>query len=156
MNTNELIQFYALQISVVAALIAFLGQRVWTWVDRHNKTKRVKTIMHKNLSHLRKDLLRIRDKRNSPSGDPKQQIKFCKTSFSEVRGYAYLYTEFFLQHINDIDLTKYPNTIEFFLHYRINIETIKSRFEKLNNGHLRFDSVNILLERLNKTIEEFS
>ncbi len=156
MNINELIQFYSLQVAVITALVAFLGQRFWISRDRVNKTKRVKTIMHKNLSHLRKDLLRIRDKRNSPSGDPKQQIEFSKTSFSEVSGYAYLYTEFFLQNINDIDLTKYPNTIEFFLHYRINIETIKSRFGESNNGHLRFDSVNILLERLNKTIEEFS
>ncbi len=160
MDISELIQFYSLQVAVVAALFAFFGQRFWIRRDRSNKIKRIQTIMHKNLTHLRSDLLRIRDKRNSPSGDPKQRIEFNKTSFSEVSGYAYLYTEFFLQHINDIDLTKYPNTIEFFLHYRINIETIKSRFDKSNdsvkNGYLQYNSVNLLLERLDKAIAEFS
>ncbi len=172
MSEASQINFYTLVVAIIAAAIALLGNRLWVFIDRYNKNQRIKKIMYKNLSHLKSDLLRIRDKRNSPSGEPKERIIFNKTSFCEISGYGYLYTEFFLQHVNDIDVSKYPSCIEFFLHYRINIETINSRFGlmheemtetngKVNsavsrNGHLTYASVNALLERLEKAITEFS
>ena len=142
-------------ITLCAVLVALFGPYTWKWVNNCIKKKQIRAIMKTNFEQLRSDLVRIRDKRNTVRKD-NDNVHFDKTSISEVGGYSFLFTDLLLPNTTDLKLSKYPSTITFFNHYRINIETIKSRYtEGSQTGWLTLRTVNNLLSRLEKAINEF-
>jgi len=144
-------------LTFFAILVALFGERVWHCVDNHRKRKEAKVIIKSNLEQLKRDLLRIRDERNRGKINNTDRIIFDGTSFSEVNGYYFLFSDLLLPNLDKFELSKYPATIEFFNHYKINMETIRKR--QLDNrtgiGFLTLATVNRLLERLENAIKEF-
>ena len=146
-------------IMLAAILVALFGEKVWKKIEKGNKKKNIKNILIVPLDQLRKDLLRIRNVRNTWEGEGKRpsntQISFSQTSFDEVKNYFYLFTDIVIPYIDYLDFPKDPKTIEFFTHYKCNIETLKSRIEK-NGGWLTLGTVDNLLTRLNMAVKELS
>ena len=141
-------------LSVV--LVALFGGRLWRFCDNRRKKKEARAIIKNNLQQLKSDLLRIRDKRNSDKKKKTDMIIFNVTSFSEVNGYYFLFSDLLLPNLVQLELSKYPGTIEFFIHYKINMETIREReSQQVGTGALTLATVNKLLERLENTIHEF-
>ena len=145
-------------LTLTAILIAFFGHRIWRSWDNKIKKAHVKVIMRENLKQLKNDFNRIRKERNNDSPD----IKFDPTSFSEISGYYFLFSELLLPNVEQLKLSEYPNTIEFFIHYKINMETIKARQERIiaqgnatKLASLTKNTVDNLLEKLDHSITEF-
>lgn len=139
-----------------AVLVALFGGRLWRFCDNLRKKKEARAIIKNNLQQLKSDLLRIRDERNSYKKKETDRIIFNVTSFSEVNGYYFLFSDLLLPNLVQLELSKYPATIEFFIHYKINMETIREReSQKAGTGALTLATVNKLLERLENTIHEF-
>lgn len=157
MTLNNKIQLGILFATFFAVIVALFNERIWKYLDRRKKINMIKAIMNEHLSHLKKDLLRTRDQRNAEVKGEKENIRFSLTSFSEIKGYLFLYNDILVAQLNDIDLSKYPNTLRFFNNYRIHIEILKNRFGEKNPGHsyLTLETVNLLLEYLENAIAEF-
>jgi len=143
-------------ITLSAVLVALFGHRIWDIYDNYNKKKEIKAIITSSLTQLKSDLIRIRDERNTPENDG-SRIKFDSTSFSEVNGYYFLYSELLLPNFVQIELSNYMHTLDFFNHYKINMETIRARAEEktCGDGHLTLATVNKLLKRLDNAMCEF-
>ncbi len=140
---------------LVAILVALFGERIWRFYDNRSKKKEARAIIKHNLEQLKSDLLRIRDERNSDKKKETDMIVFNSTSFSEVNGYYFLFSDLLLPNLVQFELSKYPATIEFFNHYKINMETIRKR-EQDTTGTLTLATVNKLFERLENAIKEFA
>lgn len=140
-------------LTLIAILIAFFGHRIWGFIDNCRKMKHVKAIMLENLGQLRSDLIRIIEKRNTPNSN---SITFNPTSLSEISGYYYLFSELLLPNLEQLKLSAYPKTIRFFNHYKINMETLKVRYDisHTNSSALTRGTVNNLLTELEQSIEE--
>jgi len=144
-------------LTFVAILVALFGERIWRFLDSRSKKKEAVAIIKHNLEQLRSDLVRIRDERNAGRTNATDAIIFNSTSFSEINGYYFLFSDLLLPNLDQFELSKYPSTIEFFNHYRINIETIRKREEdRMGTGALTLATVNKLIERLENAIKEFS
>ncbi len=143
-------------IALGAILVALFGQRFWSFYDKNRKKKETSAIIRYNLDQLKSDLLRIRDERNKDKKQKNDQIIFNSTSLSEVDDYYFLYSDLLLPNSDQFRLSKYPATIDFFIHYKINMETIRKReAERAGSGYLTLGTVNKLIERLEKAIEEY-
>jgi hypothetical protein len=143
-------------LTLSAVLVALFGGRLWRFCDNRRKKKEARAIIKNNLQQLKSDLLRIRDRRNSDKMKKTDMIIFNVTSFSEVNGYYFLFSDLLLPNLVQLELSKYPETIEFFIHYKINMETIREReSQQSGTGALTLATVNKLLERLENTIHEF-
>ena len=143
-------------LTLLAILAALFGERVWRFVDNRKKKNEARVIIKNNLEQLKADLLRIRDERNSGKTNATDTIIFNSTSFSEVNGYYFLFSDLLLPNLSQFELSKYPATIEFFNHYKINMETIRKReSDRVGTGALTSATVNKLLERLENAIKEF-
>jgi hypothetical protein len=144
-------------LTLIAILVALFGERMWRYFDTKKKKTEVRLIIKQSLELLKFNLLRIRDERNSGKNNDTDKIIFDRTSFSEVNGYYFLFLNLLLPNMEQLELSKYPATIEFFNHYKINIETIRSRSEN-NDGiaALRLATVNRLISRLENAIGEFN
>lgn len=146
-------------LTFLAILVALFGGRIWKWFDRRSKVRQIRTILRSHLTQLLDDLNRIRKDRsnNIKVKDKNQKIIFSTTSFSEVNGYYFLFSDLLLNNVDDIELSQYPKTILFFIHYKINIETIQNRFESNpKDSFLTLGTFEKLIERLENAIEEFS
>jgi len=144
-------------LTFIAIVVALFGERIWRRVDSKNKKREAVLIIRKNLEQLRADLLRIRDERNSSAKSDGDTIIFNSTSFSEVNGYYFLFSDLLLPNMEHFGLSKYPATIEFFNHYKINMETVRKREEdRTGTGSLTLATVNKLVKRLEGAIQEFS
>ena len=144
-------------LTLIAILVALFGERIWRYFDTKKKKVEARVIIKHNLEHLKYDLLRIRDERNADKKNDTDSIIFNSTSFSEVNGYYFLFSDLLLPNIEQLELSKYPATIEFFNHYKINIETIRKREEdRVGTGALTRATVNKLISRLENAIGEFN
>ena len=144
-------------LTLVAILVALFGERIWRYFDTKKKKAEARVIIKQNLEQLKSDLLRIRDVRNAGKKNDTDNIIFNSTSFSEVNGYSFLFSDLLLPNMEQLELSKYPATIEFFNHYKINIETIRKREEdSVGTGVLTLGTVNNLISRLENAIGEFS
>jgi hypothetical protein len=143
-------------LTLSAVVVALFGERLWRLRDNRRKKKGAHAIIKNNLQQLKSDVLRIRDERNRDKNKETDMIIFSATSFSEVNGYYFLFSDLLLPNLVELELSKYPATIEFFIHYKINMETIRKReSEQRDKGGLTLATVNKLLERLENTIREF-
>ena len=144
-------------LTLIAILVALFGERIWRYFDTKKKKTEVRLIIKQNLEQLKSDLLRIRDVRNADKKSDTDSIIFNSTSFSEVNGYYFLFSDLLLPNIEQLELSKYPATIDFFNHYKINIETIRKRDEdRVGTGTLTLATVNKLISRLENAIGEFN
>lgn len=144
-------------LTLIAILVALFGERIWRYFDTKKKKTEARVIIKQNLEQLKSDLLRIRDVRNADKKNDTDSIIFNSTSFSEVNGYYFLFSDLLLPNIEQLELSKYPATIEFFNHYKINIETIRKRDEdRVGTGALTLATVNKLISRLENAIGEFN
>ena len=144
-------------LTLIAILVALFGERIWRYFDTKKKKVEARVIIKHNPEHLKYDLLRIRDERNADKKNDTDSIIFNSTSFSEVNGYYFLFSDLLLPNIEQLELSKYPATIEFFNHYKINIETIRKREEdRVGTGALTRATVNKLISRLENAIGEFN
>ncbi len=143
-------------LTLIAILVALFGERIWRYFDANTKKIEVRLIIKQNLEQLKADLLRIRDERNAEKKKDTDNIIFNSTSFSEVNGYYFLFSDLLLPNIEQLELSKYPATIEFFNHYKINMETVRKREEDhAGTGVLTLATVNKLISRLENAIDEF-
>jgi len=140
---------------LVAILVAIFGERIWRYFDTKKNKTAARTIIKQNLEHLKSDLLRIRDVRNVGKQNDADNVIFNSTSFSEVNGYYFLFSDLLLPNMEQLELSKYPATIEFFNHYKINMETIRKREDRAGTGVLTLGTVNNLISRLERAIGEF-
>lgn len=146
----------------LAVLVALFGERLWKHIDKIANRERAKAtakaIIKPNLEQLRSDLIRIRDQRNvGNKNDEASWIIFDSTSFSEVNGYYFLFSDVMLPNMELLEMSRFSNAIEFFNHYKINMETIRQRLEEpYAQKGLTLGTVNKLMERLEKTIKELS
>ena len=153
MNSENILNW----LTLVAILVALFGERIWKYFDKKAKIKQSKIIIKKNLEQLKSDLFQIRDKRNPTAKKDTDGVLFGVTSFSEINGYYFLFSDLLLPNLVELELSKYPATIEFFNHYKINIETIKRRAEDVpDGGILTLATVNKLIQRLEAAIQEFA
>lgn len=144
-------------LMLAAIVVALFGARSWEWVDCFYTRRETKKILKENLEQLKKDLVRIRDERNSSVKRDNDKIFFGKTCISEISGYSFLFTDLLVPKAREIRLSRYIKTIKFFNHYRINVTTIESRYtESSQNSWLTLGSVNILIDYLEGAIREFS
>lgn len=144
-------------LTLIAILVALFGERMWRYFDTKKKKAEVRLIIKQNLEQLKSDLLRIRDVRNADKKSDTDSIIFNSTSFSEVNGYYFLFSDLLLPNLEQLELSKYPATVEFFNHYKINIETIRKREEdRVGTGALTLATVNKLISRLENAIGEFN
>jgi hypothetical protein len=144
-------------LTLIAVLVALFGERIWRSIDNRSKKKEANAIIKHNLEQLMSDLARIRDERNAGKTNGTDAIIFNSTSFSEVNGYYFLFSDLLLPNLDQFELSKYPATIEFFNHYKINIETIRKRDEdRVGTGSLTLATVNKLIQHLKNAIKEFS
>ena len=107
-------------LTLSAVLVALFGGRLWRFCDNRRKREEARAIIKNNLQQLKSDLLRIRDERNSDKKKETDIIIFNVTSFSEVNGYYFLFSDLLLPNLVQLELSKYPATIQFFIHYKIN------------------------------------
>ena len=135
-------------------LIALFGERLWRCYDKRKMKKEIHAIVKKHLEHLMSDLLRIRDVRNKGKTNNTDKICFDSTSFSEVNGYYFLFSDLLLRKLDQLELSKYPATIDFFKNYRINMDTIGNRVLEGETGFLTLATFNKLLEYLEDAIKE--
>jgi len=136
-------------LTLFAILVALFGERIWRFIDNRKKKNEVRAIIKNNLEQLKADLLWIRDARNRGKTNATDTIIFNSTSFSEVNGYSFLFSDLLLPNLDQFELSKYPATIEFFNHYKINMETIRKReSDRVGTGLLTLATVNKLLGRL--------
>lgn len=152
LTPNEIILIFAL-------LVAIFGEKAWDIHRKNKKKKSLRKLLRIPLIQFKHDLLRIRDERN-PWNQEKERpgrtrIIFNDTSFDEIKNYFYLFTEIVIPHFETLDLASDTKIPELFIHYKNNIETIKTR-KDAGEGHLQFNSVNNLLERLDAAIKEIS
>ena len=139
---------------LITIFVALFGERSWKFIDKRSKRKEVRVIIKRNLQQLNSDLIRIRDERNQREAP---MVIFNSTSFSEVNGYYFLFSQILLPNLAELELSKYPNTIDFFIHYKINMETIRIREQnRPGTGKLTLETVDRLLSKLNNSIREFS
>ncbi len=142
-------------LTLIAILAALFGERLWKHFDKNAKTKQAKVIIKKNLEQLKFNLLRIRDERSQAKKDT-DSVFFDVTSFSEINGYYFLFSDLLLPNMEELELSKYPATIDFFIHYKINMETIRKRAENSSfTPALTLGTVNNLVQRLEAAIQEF-
>lgn len=143
-----------------AVLVALFGPIAWRFLGSFLNNRKIKKEIHailkKHLEQLRFDLLRIRDKRNKGRTEATDRIRFNRVSISEVEGYYFLFSDLLLRELDHLKLSKYPATIDFFIHYKINIETIRKRTsDDGGTGFLTLATFNKLLEYLENAIKEF-
>ena len=144
-------------LTLIVIFVALFGERIWRYFDTQKKKKEARIIIKQNLEQLKFDLLRIRDVRNAGKNNDTDSIIFNSTSFSEVNGYYFLFSDLLLPNMEQLELSKYPTTIEFFNHYKINMETIRKREEdRVGTGALTLATVNRLISKLENAIGEFN
>ncbi len=139
-------------LTFLAICVALFGPWVWGYIDSKAKRRHLKPIIISNLEQLKSDLKRIIEKRNKDSRD---KIIFSATCFSEISGYYFLLHEILIPNAEKIKLRNYPKTIDFFNHYKINIDTLKGRKNSAGNSRLSRATVDLLLQRLESAINEF-
>ena len=140
---------------LLAVLVALFGERLWRMVDNSCKRAQLKLAVVQLLKNLRKNVIRIRDKRNqSETGDVDQNKKvlFSSTSAGEISHYFPLMESLVLSNLDILKLPSESKTIDLLDHYRMNIEVLERRTEK----HLTLGTVNKLIERVDSAISELS
>lgn len=140
-------------IMTVGILVALFGGQIWKWIANIFKRSRINSTIKQHLVLLLKDLL----KHKEDSG----VIEISETTFSEIGGYYFLFEDLVLKNIDVFDVSKYPALIEFFMHYKINMTTINTRFtDKADKqeqfSHITKNTYNLLIERLDNAISELS
>ena len=137
-----------------AVLVALFGDRIWRWIDKLHKKSQIKTIINQSLHQLKNDL-------NKKRTNVDKQVEISETFFSEISGYYFLFADLILPNMQVLNLNKFPKTIEFFNHYKINIEEIRNRFERIKGkkekrSYITMNTFNKLIERLDDAINEFN
>ena len=139
----------------LAVLIALFGP---TLVKRRRvarKTKMVREIMISSLDKLKLLIVRIQTKGPNQTRKKETDIfNINETSLSEIGGFGFLFDDLLLKNMDDINLSEYPATINFFLNYKINIETVKQRQQKKGAGYLTVGTINNLLKFLDECFVE--
>ncbi len=137
-------------------LVALFGERLWRCYDNWNRKKEIHAILKKHFEQLKKDLLRTKNVRNEGKTNDKDRIVFNDTAISEAEGYYFLFSDLLLRELDHLKLSEYPATIDFFIHYKMNMETIRKRAsDRGGTGYLTLATVKKLLERLENAIKEF-
>lgn len=132
-------------LTFMAILVALFGERLWKYCDNRIKKKEIGAIIKQNLEQLQSKLLKIRI----------DTIAFGHAPSSEIDGYYFLFSDLLLPNVVQFKLRKYPKTIDFFIYYKINMETIRKNKEATMAG-LTHEMVDKLLVRLGDAIKEFS
>ena len=136
-------------ILLFAALVALFGERMWGRLDTRTRRRQLREVLVHSLENLKSDLNRIRNDRNQPAAE-NSHIEFDETSISEVSHYFDLFQNLVLPNLEAIRLPRGSRTIEFFDHYKKNVETANSK------GYLTCATVDRLLERIDEAIDELS
>ena len=139
-------------ITFLAVCVALFGPGIWGHLGSEAKRKNLKPIIKSNLEQLKSDITRIIEERNSHSSD---KIVFSATCFSEISGYYFLFQDILIPNAEKLKLKDYPKTIDFFSHYKMNVDTLRARRNEAGNSRLTRATVELLLERLQKAIHEF-
>lgn len=139
----------------ITILVALFGERFWRWKDGEKKEKIVTSLLRDGLSKFKNIIIRIRDERsnNGSKTNPKDQIAFSETSFSEIITQDFLFNNLFLSSNHELTFTKYPNTFKLFYNYQIQRETLRER-KAIGTCYLTRETIDQLIDYLEKAISE--
>jgi len=158
MERGEVIQIGLLIATFLAVLVALFGERFWKWLDRRKRREKIKKLLLHHLKQIQEDFARIKEERTPSEEIEKGKVIFSEVSFNEINGWLFLYDHILLRFIDDLDITKLSNTIDFFHHYKIQLHNIESRLKESENreGWITLGTFNKLMEYLSKSISELS
>lgn len=139
-------------LTLAAISVALFGPYIWRILANIARKKQIIPIVKKNLEQLDSDLRRIVEERNNNSD---YNIIFNKTSFCEVSNYYFLFSDILIPNSEQLKLSNYPKAIEFFNHYKMNMDTLRARKGNDGASSLTRATVDLLLQRLENTIKEF-
>lgn len=143
-------------LTFFAVMVALSSPALYIYFSSIKITRTISLVLMDNLSRFIHDLERIKTRDNNPTIKPRGMLEFNITSFAEIKGYFYLYSDLILKNIKYFRLDLYPHTNNFFKHYRNNIETIEQRFgrKELSSSYFGLDSTNVLLNYARESLEE--
>ena len=139
-------------LTLVVICIALFGPGIRKSLANIAKKRQINPIVRMNLDQLKKDLSRIVEKRNNNASD---KITFSKTSFCEISNYYFLFSDILIPNAEQLKLADYPKTIDFFIHYKMNMDTLKARKDDTGDSSLTRATVDLLLQRLENAINDF-
>jgi len=140
-------------LTLLAIVIALFSPSIRKAISRRALVRHIKPIVKKGLGQLRNDLTRIIIERNH---NAKDSIAFNTTSFSEISQYYFLFSDIISPNAEQLKLENHPHTIDFFNHYRMNIETLRARKNAADTSNLTRPTVDLLMQRLEAAINEFN
>ncbi len=139
-------------LTLVVICIALFGPGIRKLFIDRSKLRHIKPTILSSLEQLKMDLKRIVEERNNNAVDI---INFNKTSYCEISNYYFLFSDILIPNAEQIKLSNYPKTIDFFNHYKINMDTLEARKDDDGASSLTRATVDLLMQRLENAINEF-
>lgn len=144
--------------AVTGGVIAIILREGIVEVGRAITERRIKKVCYKHLKRIKGELEKRYEPKKNDKG--KYDVPFNWTIYNEISGGTFLF-ELLLRKIEKFPLEKYDKTLEFFYHYLINMNTVKSRLlaQPQNDKTSTFLTNNTycnLLERLDNALSELS
>lgn len=146
MTTSEYIQLGILIGIWISILVALFGPECREKKKRKKRLKQLKEICEIYFEQLKKDLEKIKPNGNNAS--------FTQTNINELKIHKILYLDILLKQIELIN--SIPKTIEFFVHYHIQLNNLEIRFETTvgETASLTLGTFNDLCRRFKDAIKE--